>query len=257
MTILGDNAFTQVATRVGWDKQFGWTTTKEFEGPRAKTDAYANNYVNKPEVARVEKDIRNGKGVVTVTWVDDDGGLGIALSTFLDNDVWEVIGQDLFKDIRAHQTFNQDNDQAALEEVREAVEKANKNFAVPANDPEKTYYKLLLRGVKEFVRSSAILRRTVVVGPNSLEVANWTGVDKAWKLRGESGSPDLRTTGDAKIIGVISSMDEYDSTKKQWLKRAPQVTQLSRRQFRITIEWWFARRWSHALYAGDNENGNP
>jgi hypothetical protein len=82
-------------------------------------------------------------------------------------------------------------------------------------------------------------------------------VDKAWKLMGEAGSPNLRQSGDAQVIGALSGMADYAEAKKQWLKRAPQLVRSGKRKYRLVYEWWFARRWSHELYAGDNEDGNP
>jgi hypothetical protein len=52
-------------------------------------------------------------------------------------------------------------------------------------------------------------------------------------------------------------MADYAEAKKQWLKRAPQLVRSGKRKDRLVYEWWFARRWSHELYAGDDEDGNP
>jgi hypothetical protein len=124
-------------------------------------------------------------------------------------------------------------------------------------EPDSTYAKLLLRGVGEFVRSTAILRATTVVNARTVAKASWEGVDRAWTLSGESGSPNPPGTGSAGIVGLIDDMPDHDDEKKQWLKRAPQVRSLDRGRFQIVQEWWFARRWSYSLYEGDNEADNP
>lgn len=253
--IIGFDGYTLTKQRKGWSKSNGETQILTYKGPKDKIDDYYESIINADSVDSIDMDIDGGMGILEITVVDLDGSGGPV--TGENNDVWELVGQDLFRNVRAHETFNQDANQADLEEVREAIEKADKAFAVPAADPEQTYYKLLLRGNDEYVRTSAILRRTINVGPRTLVTAAWEGVDQAWKMNGEEGSPNLRTTGDAQIIGAVNSMPDADATKKQWLKRAPQIRGIGNRRYSLIYEWWFARRWSEVLYGGDEEDGNP
>jgi len=256
-TVIGLNDFTLTSTSRTWSKDNGQGTVKNYEGPIDKIKEFFESQIDDPAIDTMRNLSNNGKGVLEVTFVDDDGS-GEGLVTAENNDIWELIGQDLFKNIRAHETFNVDNDQPALEEVRKAVEAADKDLqALTAGEPQETYQKLLLQGTDEYARTAVILRRSINAGSRTLLQASWLGVDRAWELDNEVGSPNLRTTGDAAIIGAIAEMPDEDGTKKQWLKRAPQIRTQGRRSWSIVQEWWFARRWSATLYEGDAEAGNP
>ena len=53
------------------------------------------------------------------------------------------------------------------------------------------------------------------------------------------------------VIGQIAAMPNASATKKQWLTRAPTVCKVSKREFEIVQDLWFAEAWSESLYAGD------
>ena len=254
--ILGANNYTQVGESRVWSRDQGWTTVKEYEGPKDKIRTLINSLVDDPAIDGLSENKRRGKGSLDVTYVDDDGSGGGG-TTEQQNETWQLIGQDLCKNIRAHTTFNKDANQNDLENTRVFYESGGGRGIRVGSEPSVTYFALLRRGVSEYVRTAIILRKTITAGPRSLLRASWTGVDRAWKLDGEPGSPNLATAGEAAIIGALSEMDDFDNEKKQWLKRGPTVSPTGRRRYNISAEWWFARRWSETLYSGENEDGNP
>ena len=205
-TIIGTNGMTLVDTSKGWSRDSGPTISYRYEGPIAKADILYTSYLNNDAIDNVTISRAGGVGVVVVTVEDDTGG-GAPFVTEETNDVWEVVGQDLFKSIRLHETFNQNANQADMEEVRQAVMRADPAFPRPAANPERVYYDLLVRGVDEYIRSTCILRKTVECGSRTPIRASWAGVDKAWKLMGEEGSPNLRQSGDAQVIGWEKRLD--------------------------------------------------
>jgi hypothetical protein len=87
--------------------------------------------------------------------------------------------------------------------------------------------------------------------------AVYKGVDRAQRLHGDDGSPNPVFLGQAQLMTALNEIPEADHTKKQWLKRMPQTRSIGRNHYGLVYEWWFARRWSYATYAGDNEDGNP
>lgn len=258
--ILGLNGYTKVGERKAWNRDSGRTTIFDYEGPREPTDVFMESLVNDPAVDGLQFGSIGGVGTLSVTYVDDDG-TGGGTTTPQDNELWEFIGQDLFKSIKAHPTFNTTSPagvQDTLEAARLYFRTAQQQGSAPSGAPATTYYELLLRGTDEYVRSAAILRQTLLVGARSTTQANWEGVDRAWKFDSEPGSPDMPTAGQQVIIGSVESMDDFFPSLRQWLKRAPTITQAGRRRFRIQTEWWFARNWSEVLYSGTNINGeNP
>jgi hypothetical protein len=235
-----------------------------YRGPAAKLTAFFLSLVGTDPIDITEIDITEGVATVQVTYEDEDGSGGGAATDY--NITWELIGQDLFKDIRTFDgtklgttSFNKDADQAALEAVRKKYLEGKVDAAYIAGlaGAPLLYAKFLMRNAAEYRRTQVVLRKSIKVGRRSAMTAAWDGVDLAWKLSGESGSPNPTGTGSAALIGTIASMSEADNGKKQWLKCAPQMRQVGGNKWSITQDWTFARRWSYNLYLGDSEDGNP
>lgn len=259
--VHGFTGATLVDTTHGWATETGEYISYVYEGSKGAIDAAFTTAKSSGSWDRVEKRIDGGKGSLVCTVSADSFSGGWPVDP---DPVWEVIGQDLFRDLRsfgggtaAGIVFNAAADQEKLEEVRQAIERAEWVGPLMVADPATTYAKLLLRGVGEFVRSTAILRSTTVVNARTAAKGSWTGVDRAWSLTGGGGAPNPPGTGSSGIIGSVSDMPDYESGMKQWLKRAPQIRSLDRGRFQIVQEWWFAKRWSYVLYEGDNEADNP
>ena len=274
LAIIGLYNYTKVGTRREYSQDMGQTTVETYQGPVSKINDLFDASVLSVQDGTVDKVTtgrENGLGVLELHYADGDATNDVN-ATVQNNTIWELVGQDLYKNLRSFgfaaggdlaaagvQRFNLDADQASLENARGYFESAGNdpNFFAPAAEPAVTYLALLQRGVDQYVRSAVVLRSTITVSRRSLVAGRWVGVDRAWKLDGEDGSPNLDSVGQSAIIGSINEMPEADDTKKQWLKRAPQITMASRKAYTIAQEWWFARRWSHNLYLGDSEDGNP
>jgi len=272
--ILGLSGYTRTGSRQEYDQSNGESTVVTYQGPVSNIETlYAASKLDIQDgtVDKASKSVEDGLGVLELSYADgnenDDDP-----NTVLNNTIWELVGQDLYKSIRSYngdvsiangdpldsEAFNKDADQADLEQARLYFETAGVEGSIGVAEPAATYIQLLYRGTDQYLRSSAILRSTLTVSRRSLVTASWTGVDRAWKLSGDaaSGGPDLNV-GQAALIGAIETMAEADGTLKQWLKRAPQLTMSGRKSYTIIQEWWFARAWSANLYAGDQVDGNP
>ena len=263
-TVIGYNGYTRSGARQAWSQADGYTTVYTYKGPADKLTAFFLSIVGTDPIDVAEIDISEGIASVQVTYQDDDGtGAG---GTTDYNVTWELVGQDMFKDVRTFDgtvlgttSFNKDADQAALEAVRKKYLEGGIDAAYLATlgGTPLLYAKFLMRGTSEYARSSIILRKNIKIGRRSTLTVSWRGVDRAWKLDGEDGSPNISGVGSSALIGTIADMPEADNAKKQWLKRAPQIRQLGGSKFQVQQDWWFARRWSNNLYLGDSEDGNP
>ena len=245
----GADAVTLISRKKAWSRERGDHYIEEYRGPLAAADTFFDSKRGTDEVDEVTFD--QAKGAATVTlWVMDDvpGGGGQATGPL--NEYWEVLPMEVYKSIRLHETFNALALQPALEAVRRAYEEARAH--TPPAGAATTYQKLLRLGVEEYVRSQFVLQRTIEVGRRSQVSASWEGVDRAQKITVAPGP-----TPPSAIIGALDAHPDYDEDKKQFLKKAPMVRQISRSKYQIMEAWWFARRWSETLYGGDNEDGNP
>jgi hypothetical protein len=262
--ILGANNYTLVGTRKEYDQESGESTVTTYQGPIDKIDelyAETRNDVIDGLYDKVTTGKKDGMGQLEIS-VSDSGDAAEEDT----NTVWELVGQDIYKNIRSYngdvtssEAFNKDTNQTDLENTRLFFETAGQEGVDPGDDePQATYLQLLMRGTDQYVRSIAVLRSRITVSRRSQITCDWTGVDRAWRLTGDSasGGPNLNL-GQAALLGQISSMPEADDTKKQWLKRAPSLTMTGSKSYTMTQEWWFARAWSENLYDGDAADGNP
>jgi len=268
LAIIGLNGYTKTSTRKEFTQEASETTIETYEGPIAKVDelyAESTASVLSGEIDKVTDVSSNGKGVLELHYSGGSGSTSADPTDTFANTIWELVPQDIYKNIRSYNgdvagsfAFNKDADQEGLEAVRLFFETAGKDGTFPVNGTQVAYYNLLTRGTDQYVRTIAVLRSRLTVSKSSLLTADWTGVDRAWRLTGDSasGGPDLNV-GQATIIGQIESMPEADNNLKQWLKRGPGITMNGNQSFTMTQEWWFAKAWSHNQYDGDDVDGNP
>jgi len=267
--VIGLNDYTKVATRREYTQESGQTTITTYKGPPDPiNDLYDSSLaaVQNGEIDSVTTSVENGEGILEIKVADGDQD-GNDPNTIQNNTIWELIGQDIFKNLRSYPgapdisgavPFNLDADQDEMESARLYFETAQQDGDPPSGGSNaEVYYNLLLRGTDQYIRSTAVLRTTITVSRRSLITLDWKGVDRAWKIDGEDGSPNLDQTGQGALIGQITQLPGYDATKKQWLKRAPQLTQTGRRNYTVAQEWWFAEYWSRNLYGGDAGTDNP
>ena len=249
MKIIGADALTLVSQNQVWSSDRGARLRTVYKGPPDKAKAAYLSYLNDPAVDEVTCDTL-GSGTLEV-FINEQTSAGPSPNNEELNVTWEVVPQDVYKDVLQHETFATYATPKNLANVRSEYERGNTDYAAVAGVPT-TYQTMLNLNYQQYLRSIAVLVKTVRVGSRSSIVASWKGVDRAWKMN-EPNGPNAPTL----IIGAVNDLPEYDVTKKQWLKRAPSVRQSGRREFSLVYTWWFARRWSYTFYEGDNETGNP
>jgi cell division protein FtsX len=253
VSIIGANEVTRFRRRRIKKTGNAASLQEWYKGPIGVAEAFFNSNLDNDDIDEINLSVQKAHGVITITYSDNDGsgdGGGGGGDDELE-EIWEILSDDLEKDLRQHDEFNKTADQGQLEAARQAYMEGDYNKA-PAAGVAEVYHTLLMLGVTSYVRTAAILQRTIRVGRQSAAKASWAGVDQAWKLQGEEGSPD--PTED--IIGVTTDMPEADESKKQWLKRGPNVRQVEDHGYEIVQSWWFAANWSNTLYVGTDEDGN-
>ena len=246
VNIIGGEDAQEASSSATWSRRDGEVGISVIEGPiDAINTAYAG-FKNNPATDTVSVRRANGRGTIELTIAE-------STQTAALNDIWELLGREIVKDIRTHQDYNQTADQSAIAAARVAVEQGRGADFTPAAGAATDYLALRLRGTSQYVRSQPILRRSVRTSDRGILDVAWDGVDRAWQLNGESGSPNPP----ADLVGDINQMPEGSASAKQWLKKAPQKRQVTRTLYEVVFEWHFARRWSNSLYNGDSETDNP
>jgi len=264
LDIIGTDGMTRTSHNEHWSRRNGPGFREVWKGPPDRAQTFYETYINSSQIDDVDLDIDGGVGVVTITTSEATINGGTVNTEEL-NVIWEMTGNDLYKDIMQHQTFSKyivggaAIAQKELQQVIIEFEKGNIEFTPAAGVPT------LLRDIRQtgqtqYVRSVPILRKTIQVSSRSVTASSWLGVDRAHTLKGNQGEAEDTWYGPnppTELIGRIDQMAEADDAKKQWLKRAPQTRQVGRHDFSEIQEWWFAKAWSETFYGGTNEDGNP
>jgi len=239
-----DNIGSDDATKTGsvqtWTRRDGEVLSETYEGPIDAINTLYGSLKNSIyDSLNVRRD--GGMGTLELTYSEDSQTPAL-------NDIWELLGREVVKDLRTHQDFNQSADQEDIDKANTAINTGTGGIISTTGwtTAAVTYLAIRLRGTTQYVRSQPILRRSIRTSDRGILDIAWEGVDRAWKLSGESGSPSPPSD----LVGNINGMPEADAAKRQWLKKAPQKRQVTRQLYEVSFEWHFARDWSVSLYGG-------
>ena len=256
VVVIGSEEVTLVSRKRRFDRNLGNHYEEVYEGPTSAVEAAYNLGTLDPAVDTIDFEVTKGVSRYTKIIQDDDGS-GTGQTTEELNSYWEVFGADLYTSILAHQTFSVNatsQDKLDFQDYRGKVAKTDVTVdSSTLSSPVKEYVDLLNMGTDEYLRTQIILQKTVPLGRRSIIQASWAGIDQAHVLATDDPGPNPTS----EIIGLITGHPDYISGAKQWLKRAPQISQVEKGRYNIVYNWRFARRWSKTLYGGDDVDGNP
>ena len=250
LDVFGETGPTRVSRKYKRRDENNVTYIEVWEGPVGSLLGLFDASSSSSSWDDVDLDSTKGKDTLTLTRTiaspEESGGSGIDGNTpdstaedLLER--WELLGQDLLVDLRSHPDFADDLTEVVLAE--EAIRQGNGAFT-SATQAVQDYYDLRKKGVAQYLRSAAILQRTITTREPGGIVIGWSGVDRAGSL--PLGVPPL-------IVSSIGALPDGGGTS-QWLRRAPQVSVTVGGGRRLVDQWMFAREWSAVLYGG---SGTP
>jgi len=254
--IKGSEDMTLVRSGNRWNKEDGQQIVQYWEGPRTVAKDFWAAYVNEETVDEAQHDERGGKGYVTLVYnaVEDDEGGPMGE----DNSVWEVLPNEMVKDIRTHPYFN------PSASVYQYITEADQSLArgeqydydgMPSfNEMMQRYLGLRLAGVEGYVFSGVILKKSTKTSNIGTLTASWKNVNFVVNLNVDIDPP-------IEVIGSINELERCaegemgdglrEDAEWEWLKKAPVVrTAGSPRLFQIDEQWWGADKWSKVFYGG-------
>ena len=251
VTIIGTSAVTKVQYGESVEASGRSGQTEVWRGPVAAADAKYVALVAALGASNVSISRDHGVGVVSVNEATEPEDL-----TWDEHGVWEILGQSEQRDIDtftgwkdlADTNFANDTDAAiksAIMHARQAAERGDWNY-LPTNATALRDWKLRRHGVSAYLASRPVLQVSLVVSKTSTIVTPWLGVDQAWKLDGETGSPNPPDW----VVTDVSKWPLYDADVKQWLYSTPQVRQVDSRHRQLVRQWIGAAEWSETLYRG-------
>jgi hypothetical protein len=255
-TILGINGFTEQPRRREYQIDKGWVSTRTWEGPQALVDAFVDTLQvlePPPEQIRYEYGV---PAKVEADFPAIGGTTGGELPSDIvdeNNAVWEMIGQQLEKDIRVHGIYNISGaSPAAVEKVDESIRRGkagdvNWDTAYPGFNLN-NYRSHRLNGIEAYTSFSYIVRKTISTNKKSALYANDVVPGKvvAWSAIGVPETSKIRQPKVAKYSGGWT-----DALITEWLVMSPTIRWTSStKRYDIVREWWGAEKWSGALYQG-------
>lgn len=226
----------QQPDRREWSESVGWQTVRTWIVPADDRAALEQELIE--------------DGAIKVSSVDD-GATSTVSGTYPDardgsqpgaepqNVTWELVGNDLMKDIRTHSSLEPatDDDRRYIAEAKAAVDTGEEPASMTSWTTKAwNVYYLLSKGTTDYVLTQYVLRKTIRVSESDGVKASLTNVNK---VEAPSGVPGA----------LFSLPSEQGDGAIQWLKKPPTVTYLGRGKYAITQEWW-AGKWSSVLYGG-------
>lgn len=242
-SVVGSEEIVQLPDKRTWNPVDGVQTLKRFAGTSEAIAAKFNELSADANsgVDDMDESINGKAGQLIARVMDDSGGSGGGNTEEL-NAVWEVIAHDILKPIEAHSYFA--GITAARKRYVEKCARDAESLDAAATDAEKILYAYYSAQMLDYFLSEFIIRKTTTVSARSTITASYVNTNRVVTLA-SIGVPSA-------LIGSLSSLPKGDGTSGawEWLKKAPQVRQISKRKFQISYEWHGAEKWSLRFYGG-------
>jgi len=266
--IKGYDGMTRTRIRRKWSKSSGETAIETWMGPRERALDMYNSALNDTQYDDVSMDPDAAVGTVELTINDDSQGGGGPVTSEL-NTIWEVDSNELSKNLKAHPYFQTTDSDAFRNEVADVDKALAENTPFTASDfvhkeQMSRLYAMRQAGIEEYLDGSLVLRKTILVGSRSVLDASYVNINRVIDLNTEN--PPSAIIGNLNSITKITGYADVAApqtpttslTKWEWLKRPPQVRQLSSgTRFEIIQEFWGADQWATVSYGGTWDPGDP
>lgn len=237
-TFIGIQDMIRQPDRREWAVGTGDQTIRTYIGPRDQADALKAQLITDGAIKVTQQD-EGATSTVTATYpyvVAD----GVPPTTNAGQNItWELLGNDLNKDLRAHsalQPTTGTNEPADITEAYAYISEGGKAEKASWCDKAKYIYRLLSKGTTEYVVTQFVLRKTTKVSAADGVTAALTNCNK---VEAPTGVP----------TALFQVPTEQGDGTIEWLKKPPTVAYLGNGKYSIAQEWW-AGKWSQGLYGG-------
>ena len=240
MTQLGAPGLTEQPTDREFVPQQGWQTIREWHGSQTAVDGFLSQLIQSGY--RIRR-FRVDGSTYGVSAEIPDAQDGAAPSDDPANDqtvTWELVGNDLNKDIFDHPNYEglSDVEKIVLDELRRTRNFENANLVTinPGSTGDK-FKQLIEIGTESFPVSQYVLRRTGTVSITWNGQFAMTNVGKVYA-----------STSDLETAESVPAGLKFILPTGEWLKRTPSVRQERDGRWNITNEFWHADSWADVLY---------
>lgn len=218
-----------------------------YRGPKAAVaalyEAFKSAALIDPTIAVIDYDEGRGLSTLTVNKATEQALLGVSNSNGITT-VYELIPNEFSKRPELAPYF-QGETPITNDQIRAAY---NAHLDQTVNDEATLItryslaslsldlFRLLEKGVEEYLESAYVLRETKVVSGRNAVRANFDNINRV------DTPPENAATNT-----LIGNLNERGG---EWLKKAPSIRQITKTKWSVVTEWWWAWKWSAKLYGG-------
>lgn len=248
--IIGATLETQQSTRFFWQQNEGDTTEYRWEGPSAAVGAKwtaLRTYSSGSAVTydSIEFDENRGHGILVARTYGGGGSGGVGGG----DDLWELYGVDITRDVLTHPAFSAIANERLLE-IQKGVDEGRSpaQLGIVAESVEEKLYGLQVTKQTDYYAAGFLLRKTQFTNSRGTITAAVDGIGYVIS----AASMAAMVPSDFKA--ALSQIVGYDGTATglpgEWLKKPCQIRMVGRGQYQIVSEWLWAVKWSKCLYSG-------
>ena len=226
LQVIGSSGAILQTTNSRWSYGQGEVSESTYKGVMAAVQALYDSYKAvagfAPTIDQMNLMYARGLGTLTVSIITDGEPQYEMIPNELSNPIWT---SDYFAVTAPALTAQQ-------------VNAVRRDFELGLNGTftgkQLELWNYLNAGSEEFQTSSYVLRETKQTSKKSILRADYANVNRVVT------PPDTATVNS--LIGNLPA--------GEWLKKAPSVKLVGSKRWLIQTEWWWATKWSSALYGG-------
>ena len=222
LEIIGSNGAIQQTVTTSWNYLNGEVNATVYKGVYDAVNQLYQNYKGfagfAPQIDNLQLVYQRGTGTLTVTMLNDGAPQ------------YELIGNEISNPIWTNSYFASLTGQQVSDVRKDFEQGLGGTFTGLQLD----LWNLLALGTEDYLVSSYVLRETKQCSKKSALTASYDNVNKV-------DTPPSTASVNSLIGGLPSG---------EWLKKTPQVRLIGAKRWSISTEWWWAEKWSAALYGG-------
>lgn len=235
-TFIGIKDMIRQPDRREWAVGTGDLTIRTYIGPQSQAAALKTQLVADGATKVTQAD-DGATSTVTATYpfIAEDG---VPPTTNAGQNItWELLGNDLNKDLRTHSSLSPTTD-AEAKDINAAIEAVSAGTAKVSSWCAKAgiVFDLYSKGTTEYVLTQFVLRKTIKVSAADGVAASLANCNK---VEAPTGVP----------TALFAIPTNQGDGAIEWLKKPPTVAYLGNGKYSIAQEWW-AGKWSQDLYGG-------
>lgn len=258
MIIVGEGIIERLGP-ITWSRSNGYVTTRVFEGSHFAIDSLIPQLVVSAGADSFSIDRDDATSICTAVFAYEGPG-----ASEVPVDTWEILGNDLQKDIWEHPNVlgyssamvavlrkEVELVQSGSSTYDESVAAINTQIAfegitAPTSTQIITLFDQILKGLESFVVDQYVLRKSQLITSRYTATIARVGINKIWTTAQVQAAESMPTFISNELNQLVAPTARTGYLWG-WLKKSPTVTQVAGNKFQVAQEWWL-EQWSTFVY---------